>query len=110
MHKINRGLSVLLVTAISMTAATTNAFGYCSEPDAPDPPASYSKPDVPFCLGDYAWSGEHTCDDWELENYFSEVEDYVRKLQDYLEDVDDYRKEAFEFAKCMAEEVQEQHE
>lgn len=87
-----------------------SAFAYCSEPDAPDPPASYSKPDVPYCLSEFAWSGEHSCDEWEVTNYFNEVDDYITKLKSYLEEVEHYQSEAYEYAQCMAEEVKSQHE
>lgn len=99
------------------------AFGYCYEPSAPyglnppDAPGSYSRPSVPFCLSNYSYSNEHTCDQWELDAYFSDIEDYATSLQTYLVDFDDYARkvanlalEAEAYALCEAEEVSTQHE
>lgn len=99
------------------------AFGYCYEPSvpsrlsAPDAPGSYSRPSVPYCLSTYSYSNEHTCDQWELDAYFSDVEVYVNSLQTYLVDFNEYARkvsrleqEAEAYALCEAEEVSTQHE
>ena len=87
-----------------------HAAAHCSEPTAPDPPASYSKPTkptVPYCVNEY--DRTHTCDDWEissynsdLDQYNSDVDDYIRKLKYYLSEVDSYSNEAVSYAKCEA--------
>ena len=111
----------LLIVTILIFSMVSPAYSYCSEPtlwsDKPDPPPSYHKPDIPYCLSDYSWSGEHSCDDWEIENYFDEVEDYQRKLRQYLAEVEDYQvavedyvSEAITYAKCENDEVLEQHQ
>lgn len=92
----------------------------CSEPYAsislPSAPGSYSKPDVPYCLSNYSFSGTHTCDDWEIDRYKQEVEDYVEKLQEYMNDAAEvaseaaqFAEEAADYARCEAEEVSNQH-
>lgn len=97
------------------------ASAYCYEPadpgDPPSLPSSYSKPDVPYCLSSYSYSGDHECSSWELDNYFSEVEDYqrqlrnfVRELESYQSDVEDYIDSAAAYAACEFEEVSNQHE
>ena len=74
-----------------------NSFAfYCAEPSPPR--YSPSKPIVPFCVNEY--NNTHTCDDWQINSYYSdldryqfEVQNYVRKLQEYVDD-------AVEFANC----------
>lgn len=98
-----------------------SAQAYCYEPsfseDPPDPPGKYYRPDVPYCLAEYSYSGSHTCDSWEIETYKSEVEDYIRKLNDYISEAVDFAdearrfaEEASDFARCEANEVLSQHE
>lgn len=72
---------------------------------------------MPFCLNSYSYSREHTCDEWELDSYFSDVEDYVSSLQAYLVEFNEYTRkvsrlaaEAETYAVCEAEEVSSQHE
>ncbi|GLT12074.1 hypothetical protein GCM10007928_43070 [Sulfitobacter porphyrae] len=118
------------------------ANAYCSEPSfygnephfdgtEPDTPASYLKPDVPYCLSSLSYSGAHNCSDYEIEAYIDEVEEYVSELRDYVDDVAEFAREAedyaneaisfsnqvqgyaedaYRFAKCEAEEVKTQHE
>ena len=110
-----------LVGLLGLSAALVpNAFGFCRAPSfyetPPDPPR-YGNPSVPFCLIEYSYSGRHTCDDWELESYFSEVEEYTNLLARFLRDVENYQNEvdsfvsdSVRFAKCEADEVISQHE
>lgn len=77
----------------------------------------FGRPDVPYCLSSYSYSGTHTCDNWEIESYFSEVDDYVNSLQAYLDEFNEYTRkvsrlaqEAEAYAICEAEEVSTQHE
>lgn len=86
----------------------TSSWAYCSEPTPPDPPSSYSrptKPAVPFCVNTY--DNTHTCDDWEIENYEtqlrryqSEIDDYVRELKNYASEAESYYREAVSYAQC----------
>lgn len=104
-----------------MAVAATEAAAFCSEPSfynsAPNAPGSFDRPDVPYCLQEFSWSGRHTCDDWELDGYRDDVEDYVDKLNDYLREAVDFAnaaarfaQEAEAYAQCEADEVLTQHE
>ena len=97
-----------LIFIITIFFSATNVFGYCSEPIAPEPPGVYTKPTkplVPFCVNEIMKT--HTCDDWTLNSYNSDVDMYNNQLRSYSYDVDDYiRKlqyyvnEASEYANC----------
>lgn len=113
-----RGLVALAMGCLPAFAVPAHA---CSEPSfygtAPDGPSSYEKPDVPYCLQDYRWSGRHTCDEWELNSYQREVDDYVRKLNDYIREANTFAEEAIahaesaaDYARCQAREVSTQHQ
>lgn len=110
-----------LATFVVIFGSAEQSHAYCSDPSfyqtAPVAPSSYSKPDVPFCLSTYSYSGTHTCDDWEVDSYLDEVKDYVRKLQNYADEANDFANtairfanEAMDYAKCEAKEVNTQHE
>jgi len=86
----------------------TYALAWCSEPRAPSAPSTYSKPSkpsVPFCVNEF--SNTHTCDDWTINSYNSdldryryEVDDYQRSLQSFVNDAGDFAREALEYANC----------
>lgn len=118
--QIRMKLGALAVFA-AIIGPVEQSHAYCSEPSfyqtGPVAPGSYSKPDVPFCLSTYSYSGTHTCNDWEIDSYRDEVKDYVRKLQDYADEANDFANaailfanEAVDYAKCEAKEVNTQHE
>ena len=78
---------------------TSKAFSWCSEPMAPSVPSSWSKPtkpSVPYCVNE--WSNTHTCDDWTINSYNSDVDYYNSQLQSYRYDVDNYVRELQNFA------------
>lgn len=111
---------ILLAFGCLLLTATP-AMSYCFEPSfsesPPGAPGSYDKPDVPYCLSGYAYSGKHTCDTWELEAYKDEVSDYIDSLNDYLSQAasfaqlaNSYAVEVRAYAECEAEEVSRQHE
>ena len=79
--KLFSGVMILLFSA--------SAHAFCFQPTMyetePSPPLSFSKPSVPFCFSGYEFSGTHTCESWELQNYFDELEAYVDELRDYSE-------------------------
>lgn len=95
--------AVFMVLGISV-----DARAYCSEPMAPSPPRSYAKPTkpiAPFCVNEFTRT--HTCDDWqirayntEIEIYRSDVEDYVRKLKWYVQEAATFADQALSYAKC----------
>jgi len=86
----------------------TYVFAWCSEPMAPDAPSTYSKPSkpsVPFCVNE--WNNTHTCDDWtinsynsDLDSYRYEVDAYQRSLQNYVNDAEYFAGEAYDYANC----------
>ena len=101
-----------LVTAFACASSNTQAF--CSAPSMySQPPSSrgtYSRPSVPYCLSGYEFSGQHTCDDWEIENYIDEVNEYIRELAEYArkaqrfaDDAAVFSGDALSYAECEAE-------
>lgn len=83
----------------------------------PDPPGSFSRPNVPYCLSSYSYSASHTCEEWELDRYFSDIDAYVASLQRYLNEFNDFTREvaslsedAERYANCEAKEATTQHE
>lgn len=71
---------------------------------------------MPFCLAEFKFSGHHSCDDYEIPRYKSEIDDYIGKLQTYVNDAfeaaseaSSYAKEVESYAKCEVEEVSSQH-
>lgn len=111
------------VAIVVLAFVPAPALAYCITPSvpysmrAPEAPGSYSRPSVPYCLNGYSYTREHTCDQWELDSYFSDVEDYVNELQTYLDEINAYARkvnllarDAEAYAVCEAEEVSTQHE
>ncbi|MDR7029824.1 hypothetical protein [Rhizobium rosettiformans] len=105
---------------VIFASASSNAWAYCYEPSEsfspPEGPSSYSKPSVPYCLSSYRFSGEHTCEQWEIDSYQRDVEEYVDKLQVYMNEAAEVARQAATFAeevetyaRCEAEEVLSQH-
>lgn len=135
-------LSKMYVLVLVLIFQSSSALAYCSEPShytsepsfsgsEPDAPASYTKPSVPYCLGEYSYTGKHTCEEYELDSYFSEVDRYLSELNSYIEDAVNYSNEArrfanevidfsnsirqfaedvVEYADCEARDVKSQHE
>ncbi|MFC4215542.1 hypothetical protein ACFP4H_02130 [Pseudophaeobacter arcticus] len=132
------GVSLL----VALTVSPQSALAYCSEPSfyssepefsgsEPSAPPSYQKPDVPYCLSSYSYSGTHTCEEYELDAYFDEINEYIDDLNDYYKEALEFSEEArafaeeansfanevarhaddvLRYAKCEAEEVKQQHE
>lgn len=112
-------IRITLLAAI-FVSASSQTWAYCYEPSVhfspPDGPASYSRPSVPYCLNSYRFSGEHTCDQWEIDSYQRAVDEYVDQLQEYMNEAAEVAKKAVsfaeeveEYARCEAEEVLSQH-
>ena len=80
----------------------------CYEPDPPDPPSTYNRPEPPrppYCLD--AFSGTHTCEDWEIDGYNDEfrqykyeLEAYREELRQYVSDAEDFAYDASDYAEC----------
>jgi len=116
MHFLNR-VVIILCGVFYVSGATA----YCSEPyfsqSPPDTPSSYHKPDVPYCLSEYGFSGKHSCEDYEIDMYFDEVNDYIQKLNDYSSEAINfanetarYANEVTDYARCEADDIKNQHE
>lgn len=111
---------IRITIAASLLLSSASASWACYEPSVylsmPTAPSSLSKPDVPYCLQGFGYSGTHSCDDWEITSYQNEVEEYVHDLQDYMNEAIEvarkataFAQEAEEYARCEAEEVASQH-
>lgn len=106
-------LALVLVLALALP---TVASAFCTAPLAPTPPVTWNKPtkpSVPYCINEYART--HTCSDWEIESYRSdmnrfrnEVSDYIAELQRYISAVNLYADQAVSYAVCEADDVQNQ--
>ena len=91
------------LTILLLCCASPAFSFYCAEPSA-----SFirtpSKPSVPFCVNELM--GTHTCSDWEIDNYYSELENYQNEAQDFIEDLNNYINEAVEYATCRSNELE----
>lgn len=112
-------IRITLLTAI-LVSVSSQVWAYCYEPSArlsvPSSPSSFTRPSVPYCLSSYRFSGEHTCDQWEIDAYQRDVNEYVEQLQQYMNEAAEvarkaasFAEEAGEYARCEAEEVLSQH-
>lgn len=66
-----------------------------------EPSAPYSKPEkplVPWCVNEYA--GTHTCDEWEIDNYYDSINYYKSEVNNYIAQLNAYIDEAVEYAQC----------
>ena len=79
---------------------------YCSKPSVP---SFYDqkpiKPSVPFCVNDFMKT--HTCDDFTISQYNSEVETYNSRLRSYnssveiyIAELNRYVRKARDYAQC----------
>ena len=101
-------LIVLLVLTVAALFASDSAFAFCIAPTAPDPPFAFAKPEkpsVPYSVNEIMRT--HTCENWEIssyrsemENYRSEVENYLQQLRLYAEEAKSFVNDAIEYANC----------
>ncbi|MDC0433629.1 hypothetical protein OAL89_01685 [Pelagibacteraceae bacterium] len=100
---------LLAIIVLGLFLFPNYLLAFCSEPMmAPSPPSSYSKPykpDVPFCVNEF--NNTHTCDEWtissynsDLENYRYQLQNYQRELQDYAEEASSFVEQAIDYANC----------
>lgn len=82
--------------------STDHGHAYCSEPsfsdNAPDAPGTYQRPDAPYCLNEYKYTGRHSCDQYEIDSFINEVNNYIRALNEYAENAAEFAREAETFA------------
>lgn len=105
--KRKNSLKIIGITVVLVTGSMPQmAVAYCSEPRAP---ANYlskpTKPTAPFCVNEFLRT--HTCDDWQIDRYNSEVREYndtLRRfnldLQIYANELESYVREARDYAQC----------
>lgn len=107
---------VLFVTSLGFVEP---AIASCFEPNFFNsiPSAYLRRPSVPYCLSNYSYSGQHSCDQWEIDSYLSDIDNYIDDLNAFIDeanrfasDARQYASEVYEFAECEAREVQSQHE
>lgn len=114
--------SVCLFVAASgllIIALPASALAYCAQPSmyrTPPSPPSYGRPNVPYCLSGFAFSGKHSCERYQIDSYISEVDRYIDELNDYVAEANDFAisadrfaEEALAFARCEAEDIRRQH-
>ena len=84
----------LILTFLFLQINFSYAF-YCVQPQSPNlymnQPIKPQKPFVPYCINEMM--GTHTCDEWTISNYNSEVESYNYDLQNFYTDADNYVRE-----------------
>ena len=100
-----RALGISVLAGVSLSG---NVNAYCFEPTAPTAQFSFSRLSVPYCLSSYSYSGQHTCEQWEIDSYISEVEAFQRELNSYLDEVRAFAADAGDYARCELNEVKEE--
>lgn len=106
----------ILVLFAFLLSPVANA--YCFSPSfyvtPPDEPGTWHKPTPPICMTGYKYSGTHTCSEWEIENYVTDLEDYLRKLSEYKDELNtfadevvNFLDEAYQYADCETRETLE---
>tara|TARA_B100000900_G_scaffold77614_1_gene62121 strand:+ start:156 stop:455 length:300 start_codon:yes stop_codon:yes gene_type:complete len=92
------GMKQITITLTICFILNTKIFAWCSEPSAPSSFSKPTKPSVPYCVNEY--SRTHTCDDWTINQYNSDIEQYNYDVQRYASDLRDYVNDAQEYANC----------
>ena len=90
------------VALVIFMAFSTVAGAFCSEPSIYL--STPSKPSVPFCVNE--WDNTHTCDEWQIQSYYSDLESYRSEAQDFIDSLNEYVDEAMEYAQCRAAEME----
>ena len=98
----------LFIIFISFFIFPAHLLAYCSTPTHPEPPSSYqrpTKPSTPYCVNTF--SNTHTCSQWEIDSYNSDlekyrydIEDYIRKLKNYVSEASSFVNETVSYANC----------
>lgn len=111
-----------LLACIGITMALTvgTASAACYEPSSYNSaPSSFyeRRPSVPYCLSQYSYSREHTCQQYELDSYFDDVQDYVDALNEHHAELVEFANAAVKdandyliYVECEVDEVVAQHE
>ena len=94
--------SFILLTAFLLPIASS-ALSFCMEPSVSFLMTPY-KPEAPYCVNLY--TNTHTCDDWEINNYYDELDNYRFEVNQFIEALNNYVDEASEYARCRANEIE----
>jgi hypothetical protein len=81
---------------VLFSTTTPSAFAYCMEPTAPY--RKPTKPTVPFCVNEF--TNTHTCDDWQIDTYNSEIDTFNFEYPRYVKALNLYLDEAVAYAQC----------
>ena len=81
------------IITIGFSSAAT---AFCIEPSAPG--YRPDKPSVPWCVNEFA--GTHTCDEWEINDYYAAIDRYNSEVSDYVNQLNLYIDEAVAYAQC----------
>lgn len=57
-----------------------------------------SKPMTPFCVNE--WNNTHTCDEWQINSYYSDLDQYRYEVENYINDLQRYVDDAVDYAQC----------
>ena len=90
-----------LLIALMMTLAT-QAGAYCSEPSIYL--STPTKPSVPWCVN--TWDNTHTCDEWVIQQYYSELDNYRNEVDAFINALNNYVEEAVSYAECRASQIE----
>lgn len=105
-------MRAVAVLAILVVGIPSSGFAFCMEPSVSRANLSLtppSRPVVPYCLSAYKYSGKHSCEEWEVEDYRMSVKAFMSRLSQYVEEAYGFAKKAEDYAKCEAGEVAAQH-
>ena len=97
-------LLITLIISLSLSLSTAGKLmAFCIEPSVSflDTPI---KPSVPYCVNE--WDNTHTCDEWELSNYYNDIESYNIEVEDFIDQLNNYIDEAVDYAKCRMGELE----
>lgn len=98
----NRSLCILCAAFLLTLAPLSYAAAFCSEPSTwsspPSAPGTYLKPSTPYCMADYSYTREHTCDSWEINGYIDDVNEYIRRLNNFADEAREYADNAISFS------------
>ncbi len=96
-------MKYLISSVLCLFLSVNQLMAWCSEPSL-----SYlytpTKPSVPWCVNE--WNNTHTCDEWEIDSYYSDIEAYNNDVEDFIYQLNNYVDEAVEYARCRMGELE----
>ena len=100
---MNKLLATLIISLTLSFSTAGKLMAFCIEPSVSflDTPI---KPSVPYCVNE--WNNTHTCDEWELSNYYSDIESYNIEVEDFINQLNNNIDESVDYAKCRIGELE----